>query len=67
VETNTSYLLKIKLLGNRKKARKDVRCFSFDMVVDSDMSNYMDFVESVVDNIRQVIWKLLMFSTMIMF
>jgi len=37
------------LLGNRKKARKDVKCFSFDMVVDSDLSNYMDFVESIVD------------------
>ncbi|CAD6343101.1 unnamed protein product [Miscanthus lutarioriparius] len=49
LDTNTSYLLKIKLLGNRKKARKDVKCFSFDMVVDSDLSNYMDFIESIVD------------------
>ena len=49
LDTNTSYLLKIKLLGNRKKVRKDVKCFSFDMVVDSDLSNYMDFVESIVD------------------
>ena len=49
VDINTSYLLKIKFHGNLKKVRKDVKCFSFDMVVDSDLLNYMDFVESVVE------------------
>ena len=43
------YLLKIHLLGNHKKARKDVKCFTFEMVVDSDLSNYKDFIESVTD------------------
>jgi len=42
-------LLKIKLLGNRKKCRKDIKCFSFEMVVDSDLTNYKDLVESVVE------------------
>jgi len=41
--------LKIHLLGNHKKARKDVKCFTFEMVVDSDLSNYKDFIESVTD------------------
>jgi len=29
--------------------RKDVKCFSFDMVVDSDRTNFKDLVESVVE------------------
>ena len=48
-DPNTSLVLKIKLLGNYKKSRQDVKCFSFDMVVDSDTTNYMDLVESVVE------------------
>ena len=39
MDVATNFLLKIHLLGNRKKARKDVKCFSFEMVVDSDLSN----------------------------
>ena len=42
-------MLKNKLLGNYKKSRQDMKCFSFDMVVDSDTTNYMDLVESVVE------------------
>ena len=48
-DPNTSLVLKIKLLGNYKKSRQDVKCFSIDMVVDSDTTNYMDLVESVVE------------------
>jgi len=40
MDLNTSFKLKIKLVGNRKKCRQDVKCFSFDMVVDSDKLNY---------------------------
>jgi hypothetical protein len=47
MDSATNFLLKIHLLGNRKKARKDVKCFSFEMVVDSDLSNYKDFIDSV--------------------
>jgi hypothetical protein len=49
MDPNSSFKLKIKLLANRKKCRQDVKCFSFDMVVDSDKTNYKDFVESVVE------------------
>jgi hypothetical protein len=45
---DTSYLLKIHLLGNPKKSRKDVRCFSLEKVVDADFTNYMDLVQSIV-------------------
>jgi len=48
MDTDTSYLLKIHLLGNPKKSRKDVRCFSLEKVVDADFTNYMDLVQSIV-------------------
>ena len=37
MDENTSFLLEIKLLGNHKKSRQNVKCFSFEMVVDSDI------------------------------
>jgi hypothetical protein len=37
-------LLNIKLIGNRKKMRKEFNCWVFEMVVDSDRTCYMDFV-----------------------
>ena len=45
---DSSFKLEIKLLGYSKTRRKDVNCFSFEMVVDSDRTNFNDFVESVV-------------------
>ena len=45
---NSTFYLKIKLLGNPKKARKDVRCFNFEKVLDSDLINYMDLVKLIV-------------------
>ena len=49
MDPNSTFKLKIKLLGNRKKCRKYMKCFSFDMVVDSDKMNYEDLVELVVE------------------
>jgi hypothetical protein len=49
MDPNSSFKLKIKLLSNRKKCRQDIKCFSFDMVVDSYKINYEDLVESVVE------------------
>ena len=49
MDPNYSFKLKIKLLGNRKKCRQDMKCLCFDMVVDSDKINYEDIVESVVE------------------
>ena len=47
MDPNSSFKLKIKLLGNRKKCRQDMKCFSFDMVVDSNKINYEDLVASM--------------------
>jgi hypothetical protein len=37
------------LFGNKKKARKDFRCFCFDKTIDSDVTNYKDLVEEIVN------------------
>jgi len=47
--SETNFLLDIKLISNCKKIRKGLKCWNFDMVVDSEKSNYMDFIQSVVD------------------
>ncbi|XBI33550.1 hypothetical protein VPH35_056858 [Triticum aestivum] len=52
MDPNSTYLLKIKLVGNPKKARKDIKCFCFDKVIDSDLTNYKDLVESIVEQYR---------------
>ena len=49
MDPNSSFKLKVKLLGNRKKCRQDMKYFCFDMVVDSNKINYEDLVESVVE------------------
>jgi hypothetical protein len=49
MDPNSTYLLEIKLLGNPKKVRKDVRCFCFDKVVDSDTTNLKDLVDEITD------------------
>uniref|UniRef100_A0A0D9ZUK3 Uncharacterized protein n=1 Tax=Oryza glumipatula TaxID=40148 RepID=A0A0D9ZUK3_9ORYZ len=37
----------INLIGNRTKMRKDVKCWNFEMIVDSDRTCFMDFVQSI--------------------
>ena len=49
MDQNSTYVLKINLLGNPKKARKDIKCFCFDKVIDFDLTNYKDLVESIVE------------------
>jgi hypothetical protein len=39
---------KLSCLVTQKKARKDVRCLNFEKVLDSNFTNYMDLVESIV-------------------
>jgi len=46
---NSTYLLEIRLFGNKKKVRKDFRCFCFDMTIDSDLTNYKDLLEEIVE------------------
>jgi hypothetical protein len=47
MDSNSSYLLKVRLFGNQKKARKYKKCFCFDKVIDSDLTNFKDLVESI--------------------
>ncbi|EEC84371.1 hypothetical protein OsI_30916 [Oryza sativa Indica Group] len=47
--SDSNFLLKINLIGSRTKMRKDVKCWNFEMIVDSDRTCFMDFVQSVVD------------------
>jgi hypothetical protein len=49
MDSETSFLLKFHLLGNPKTTRKDIRCFDIDMVVDLDLSNYQDLIDSVTE------------------
>uniref|UniRef100_A0ACD5UM54 Uncharacterized protein n=1 Tax=Avena sativa TaxID=4498 RepID=A0ACD5UM54_AVESA len=49
MDPNSTYLLKIRLIGNPKKARKEMRYFCFEKFVDSDLTNYKDLVESIVE------------------
>ncbi|KAM0873461.1 hypothetical protein ACQ4PT_038054 [Festuca glaucescens] len=49
MDPSSSYLLKIRLLGNRNKARKEIKCFCFEKIVDSDFTNYKDLVASILD------------------
>jgi hypothetical protein len=39
----------IRLLGNPKKTRKDISCFCFQKIIDSDLTNYNDLVASIVE------------------
>jgi len=47
--SDSNYLLDIKLIGNRKNARNDLKCWNFEVVVDSENTNYKDLIQSVVD------------------
>uniref|UniRef100_A0A8I7B8P9 Uncharacterized protein n=1 Tax=Hordeum vulgare subsp. vulgare TaxID=112509 RepID=A0A8I7B8P9_HORVV len=50
MDPNSTYLLKIKLLGNPKKARKDIKCFFvIRLYIDSDLTIYKDLVESILE------------------
>ncbi|OEL38948.1 hypothetical protein BAE44_0000033 [Dichanthelium oligosanthes] len=49
MDSKTSYLVEIKVICNSKKARKIFRSFCFERAIDSDTINFMDLVESIVD------------------
>jgi hypothetical protein len=48
MDVNSSYLLKIRMLGNPKTARKEIKAFYFEKVIDSDFTNYEDLVDSII-------------------
>ncbi|KAJ1288448.1 hypothetical protein BS78_02G089700 [Paspalum vaginatum] len=49
MDPNTTYVMDIKMLGNHKRIRKDVGCLLIDKVIDSNLINFKDFVESIVE------------------
>ncbi|TVT97307.1 hypothetical protein EJB05_57448, partial [Eragrostis curvula] len=49
LDPNTSFMLKIKLVSKSKKHRNDAKCWAFEKVVDSDLTNFTDLVQSVVE------------------
>ncbi|KAM0898597.1 hypothetical protein ACQ4PT_021779 [Festuca glaucescens] len=49
MDPNSTYSLKIRLLGNPKKARKEIKYFCFEKVIDCDLTNYKDLVEAIVE------------------
>lgn len=49
MDPNSSYLLIIKHIGNKKKARQDLGCYSFTKAVDANTTNFKDLVDSIVD------------------
>ena len=49
MDSDSTYLLEIKLVANIKKVRKDVRCWCFDKTVDSDTINLKDLVDEITD------------------
>jgi hypothetical protein len=48
MDPNSTYSLKIRLLGNPKKARKEIKSFCSEKIIDCDLKNYKDLVESIV-------------------
>jgi hypothetical protein len=52
MDPESTYWLEIKLLGNTKKVRKDVHCFCFDKVVDSDTTTLKDLVDEITNQYR---------------
>uniref|UniRef100_A0ACD5XDM7 Uncharacterized protein n=1 Tax=Avena sativa TaxID=4498 RepID=A0ACD5XDM7_AVESA len=46
---NSTYLLKINLIPNPKKARKEIKSFCFEKFIDSDLTNYRDLLEEILD------------------
>lgn len=48
MDPKSSYLLEIRLVGN-PRSRKEFSCFIITMVVDSDICNFKDFVDEIIE------------------
>jgi hypothetical protein len=66
MDPNSSYLLKIRLTGNPKKRPKEFSCFNITKVVDSDVCNFKDLVEEIVDKYPHGFNEIVHVFTMIM-
>jgi hypothetical protein len=49
MDPKSSYLLEIRLNCNHEKRRKDILYFSFNKVMDSNLCNFKDLVEEIVN------------------
>ena len=49
MDPKSTFMLNFKHLGNPKKARKDLRCFCFEKIVDSDRTNLKDLIQSIIE------------------
>ncbi|KAF8780776.1 hypothetical protein HU200_000716 [Digitaria exilis] len=49
MDPNSTFTLKIRLFGNRKKMREGYTYGYFELVIDSDLSNYKDLVGEIVE------------------
>ncbi|CAN6300354.1 unnamed protein product [Urochloa humidicola] len=49
MDPNSSYVLKLRHLANPENARKDVTCYYFEKDIHRDKTNFMDFVNSIVN------------------
>ncbi|CAN6362471.1 unnamed protein product [Urochloa humidicola] len=49
MDPNSTFKLKFRLFANPKKAKKDITCYCFEMVIDSDVTNFKDLLEDIVD------------------
>ncbi|KAF8724135.1 hypothetical protein HU200_021150 [Digitaria exilis] len=49
MDPNSTFTLKIRLFGNNKKMREGYTYGYFELVIDSDLSNYKDLVGEIVE------------------
>nr|TKV93978.1 hypothetical protein SEVIR_9G265400v2 [Setaria viridis] len=57
MDPNSTYCLEINLLGSPKKARKDAGLFCFEQIVDCDLTNFKDFIVSIVEKYPPHYWE----------
>ena len=48
MDPKSSYLLEIRFVGN-PRCRKEISCFIYEKVVDSDICKFEDLVDEIVD------------------
>jgi hypothetical protein len=49
MDPQSTYMLKIRLIGNPKKRMKEFSCFHITKIVDFDVCNFKDLMEEIVD------------------
>ena len=52
MDSKSTFMLNFKHLGNPKKARKDLRCFCFEKILDSDRTNLKELIQSIIEQYK---------------